>query len=64
LGNHGSPNPSSKGNNSQPPAEKEAAFAAHHHFTLATTTQIHLEKPPSKVVHFDSTLTGALSFDR
>jgi hypothetical protein len=37
-----------------------AAFAAHHHFTLATTTQIHLEKPPSKVVHFDSTLSDAL----
>jgi hypothetical protein len=40
--------------------KNRAAFAAHHHFTLATTTQIHLEKPLSKVVHFDSTLSGAL----
>ena len=30
------------------------------YFTLATTTQIELEKPPSKVVHFHSTQSGAL----
>ena len=31
---------------------------------LQTTTQIHLERPLSKAVHFDSTLSGALKFDR
>ena len=41
----------SKGNNYQPPAEKTRPSPPITNFTLATNTEIDLEKPPSKVVH-------------
>jgi len=58
MGNHGSPNPSSRGNISS--LRLRSGYAANRKSRLANNPSIPLENNRPKVVHFEVTFAGTL----